>query len=155
MDHLLSNISGGPGKDHSTGDQHQAQQQHQNQQHPSSKELLSSAKLMAEAAQTAASHGFGQVDKGKTAGAAADLLDAGSKYGKLEEKSFGKHVEKAEDYLRQYETKNSTGQGHPLQSAEHHQQQAGHGGGDHHEKKQSDQEGGIGGYMKMAQGFMK
>ncbi|XP_062111338.1 nodulin-related protein 2 [Humulus lupulus] len=146
MDHLLSSMnkpSGGPGKDHS-GDHHQ-------KQHPSSNELFSSAKQVGEAAHTAASQGFDRVDKGKTAGAAADLLDAGSKYGKVEEKSFGKHLEKAEDHLRQYEAKNSPGHGHAPSSDDHHQ--AGHGDGGH-EKKHSE-EGGVGGYMKMAQGFMK
>ncbi|PON40191.1 hypothetical protein TorRG33x02_341030 [Trema orientale] len=151
MDQLFSQINKatGAGKDKS-GD---------HQQQPSSTDLFSSAKVVAEAGRTAVSHGFDKVDKGKAAGAAADLLDAGSKYGKLEEKSFGKHVEKAEDYLRQYETKNTTTghghappeSGHAPSSDQHHE--AGAGGHDH-EKKHSE-EGGAGDYLKIAQGFLQ
>ncbi|GMP52748.1 hypothetical protein CsSME_00018450 [Camellia sinensis var. sinensis] len=78
----------------------QHQQHHDQQLQSASSDLLSSAKLMAEAAKAALNHET--VDTGRVAGAAADLLEAVSHYGKLEEKSFGKYVEKAEDYLHQY-----------------------------------------------------
>ena len=149
MDQLFSQINkaAGDGKD-SSGEHHQKK---------SSGELLSSAKILAEAAQTAVGQGADKVDKGKAAGAASDLLEAGSKYGKLEEKSYGKYVDKAQDYLHQYETKNTTtGHGHAPSDAgqapssdKDHEAAA---GGDH-EKKQSE-EGGVGGYLKVAQGFL-
>ncbi|KAK1296540.1 hypothetical protein QJS10_CPB15g01345 [Acorus calamus] len=75
---------------------------------PSKDELLSSAKLLAEAARATLSHESQKVDKARVAGATADLLDAASHYGKLEEKSFGKYVEKADTYLHQYHSSHST-----------------------------------------------
>ncbi|XP_021910131.1 nodulin-related protein 1 [Carica papaya] len=104
---------------------------------PSSSELLSSAKVVAGAAKATLQHGTTNIDKAKTAGAAADLLAGASHYGKLEEKSFGKYVDKAENYLHQYETSHSTT---PAAANEHSSQDTGTGYGD---------------YLKMAQGFLK
>ncbi|KAJ9174194.1 hypothetical protein P3X46_017248 [Hevea brasiliensis] len=120
---------------------------------PSSSELLSSAKLVAEAAKASLSHETDKVDKGRVAGAAADLLGAASHYGKLEEKSFGKYVEKAEDYLHQYHSSHSTttttttNSSHSATSTAHSSSHSS-GAADH-------SEGGYGEYLKMAQGFLK
>ncbi|XP_051122178.1 nodulin-related protein 2 [Andrographis paniculata] len=66
-------------------------------------DLLADAKLVAEAAQAQFHNEPEKYDKGKVAGAAADLLDAASGYAKLDEtKGVGKYVDQAEDYLRGY-----------------------------------------------------
>ncbi|XP_028762043.1 nodulin-related protein 1 [Neltuma alba] len=108
----------------------------------STSELMSSAKVVAEAAQSGFGKESGSVDKAKVAEAAGDLLGAARQYGKLDEKGVGQYVEKAEDYLEKY------GSG---------------GGGGHQSDKPSEESkpegqsesGGAGGFMKMAQGFMK
>lgn len=128
---------------------------------PSKSELLSSAKLVAGAAKATLHHEQEKVDKGKVAGAAADLLGAASHYGKLEEKSYGKFLHKAEDYLHGYQSSHSstttttsaaahsassttsTGHDHVPSSG----QSGGHGG-----KKK---EGGFGDYLKLAEGLLK
>ncbi|XVE91581.1 hypothetical protein REPUB_Repub01dG0022000 [Reevesia pubescens] len=124
----------------------------------SSSELLSSAKLVAEAAKNTLHHESSKVEKGKVAGAAADLLDAASHYGKLEQdKGVGKYVEKAENYLHHYHsshsTTNTSHSGHdsnkPVKHTESHAS-----GGDHGHGHDSGS-GGYGDYMKMAQGFLK
>ncbi|KAL2344611.1 hypothetical protein Fmac_005896 [Flemingia macrophylla] len=104
----------------------------------SSSELLASAKVVAEAAQS----GFGEtVDKAKVADAAGDLLDAAGQYGKLDDqKGIGQYVDKAADYLHQYEAKGAT----PSQPAETKAGESGGGGG-----------GGLGGLANLAGGFFK
>uniref|UniRef100_A0A5B7BLR1 Nodulin-related protein 1 n=1 Tax=Davidia involucrata TaxID=16924 RepID=A0A5B7BLR1_DAVIN len=123
-------------------------------QQPSTSELLSSAKLMAEAAKATLNHESDKVDKAKVSGAAADLLGAASHYGKLEEKSFGKYVEKAENYLHQYHssghsttTTTTTTSGHSATAATTHS--FSNSGGDDHSGS------GYGDYLKMAEGFLK
>jgi hypothetical protein len=127
---------------------------------PSNSELLASAKLLAEAAQSSMRHETDKVDKGRAAGAAADLLDAASHYGKLEEKSFGKYVEKAETYLHQYSSHSSTtttthGSGHSATTTTHSSatttHSAPHSDGDDAPNSGS----GYGEYFKMAEGFLK
>lgn len=126
---------------------------------PSSSELLSSAKLVAEAAKSSLNHESHKIDKGRVAGAAADLLDAASHYGKLEEKSFGKYVEKAEGYLHQYHSSHSTTTTTTTTNAApkpaHHTSSA----TPHSSIASSDDGGesgsGFGDYFKMAEGFLK
>ncbi|KAK7251926.1 hypothetical protein RIF29_35541 [Crotalaria pallida] len=70
----------------------------------SSSELLSSAKLVADAAQSALKNESDKVDKAKVAEAAGDLLEAAKHYGKLDDqKGVGQYVDKAADYLHQYQ----------------------------------------------------
>ncbi|KAL0363879.1 UNVERIFIED_CONTAM: Nodulin-related protein 1 [Sesamum angustifolium] len=72
-------------------------------------DLFASAKLVADAAQAQFSNEPDKYDKAKVAGATADLLDAASQYGKLDEtKGVGKYVDQAENYLRQYDTTSTT-----------------------------------------------
>ncbi|XP_058070185.1 nodulin-related protein 1-like [Magnolia sinica] len=120
---------------------------------PSLTQLLSSGKLVAEAATSALHHETDKVDKGKVAGAAGDLLGAASDYGKLEEKSFGKYVEKAEDYLHQYNSSNSATTTTTTHSSSTHNSSDGSSGGGGGDGTAS--ESGYGDYLKMAQGFMK
>uniref|UniRef100_A0A2P2QLN5 Uncharacterized protein MANES_01G030100 n=1 Tax=Rhizophora mucronata TaxID=61149 RepID=A0A2P2QLN5_RHIMU len=124
------------------------------QNQPTSTDLFSSAKLVAEAAQATLSHETDKVDRGKVAGAAADLLGAASQYGKLEEKGMGGYVDKAKDYLHQYGSSHST----PITTtgledceADTKQSPPPDASGDN---KQSEG-GGYGDYLKIAQGFMK
>ncbi|CAL5430828.1 unnamed protein product [Camellia sinensis] len=145
--------------------QHQHQQHHDQQLQSASSDLLSSAKLMAEAAKAALNHET--VDTGRVAGAAADLLEAASHYGKLEEKSFGKYVEKAEDYLHQYHSSHSTttttttASGDTTTTTSTHSSSHSHpnphpySGGDEDEDGKSGSGGGYGEYFKMAEGFLK
>ncbi|KAL4586775.1 hypothetical protein LXL04_011419 [Taraxacum kok-saghyz] len=80
-----------------------------NTEQPSSTELLSSAKQVAEAAKLAASNQTEKIDKAKTAGAAADVLDAAQKYGKFDEtQGVGQYLKKADDYLHEYEKSGAT-----------------------------------------------
>lgn len=125
----------------------------------STSDLFSSAKLVAGAAQSAFSNQSDKIDKGKVAGASADLLGAAQDYGKLDkEKGIGQYVEKAENYLHQYET---SGKSAPTTATDHSggtsnkaeaQQKPNESGGDH--GKDSGSGGGVGDYMKMAQGFL-
>ncbi|KAM3706860.1 hypothetical protein ACJW31_03G183300 [Castanea mollissima] len=129
--------------------------QNQNQHHqPSNAELMASAKVLAEAGQTTISQGADKVDKARVAGAAGDLLEAASSYGKLEQTSYGKYVEKAETYLDQYGNPSSKSQSHSTTStttdSEPH---SAAGGGDH--EIEGNTESGAGDYLKMAQGFLK
>lgn len=143
---------------------------------PDNSELMASAKVVAEAARHTFSHETNKIDRARVAGAASDILDAACHYGKLEEKSYGKYVEKAEGYLHQYGSSNSSSAaaaaaaGHhaphaeaPAASAGHHaphgeapaaeaphHHSSGHSGGE----EQSGSGGGYGDYMKMAQGFL-
>ena len=139
-------------KDDQNQNQSQNQNQNQHQHHqPSNSELMASAKLLAEAGQTAFSQGAGKVDKARAAGAAGDLLEAASSYGKLEETSYGKYVEKAETYLDQYGNPSSQSQSHSTTTDSKPHSAA--GGGDH--ESEGNTESGTGDYVKMAQGFLK
>lgn len=157
--------------------------QHGHHRPSSTDELLSSAKLVAEAAKSSFGHESDKVDKGKVAGAAANLLDAASHYGKLEEKSFGKYVENAEDYLQRYHTSHTStttaaiahGHGHSDSAppslpavTTHSTPSLEGGGGGHashtassHEGRHGDSDGDAhsgnkyGEYFKMAEGFLK
>lgn len=146
-------------------DSHNKPTTHPQKHHqPSNSELVASAKLLAEAAQSSMRHETNKVDKGRAAGAAADLLDAASHYGKLEEKSFGKYVEKAETYLHQYHSSHSSttthGSGHSATTTTTHSSAAtttthsaphsdGGSTGD------ANSGSGYGEYFKMAEGFLK
>lgn len=119
----------------------------------SNAELMASAKVVAEAAQAAARSESDKLDKGKVAGATADILDAAEKYGKFDEKSgTGQYLDKAEKYLNDYESSHSSGAGVPPPTTQaepaSHPEPA---------TKKADEEsgGGFGGFSKMAQGFMK
>ncbi|CAF2108769.1 BnaC03g56520D [Brassica napus] len=68
-------------------------------------ELMTSAKVVAEAAQAAARNESDKLDKAKVAGASADILDAAEEYGKFDEKSSaGQYFDKAEKYLKDFES---------------------------------------------------
>ncbi|KAJ4767458.1 hypothetical protein LUZ62_077833 [Rhynchospora pubera] len=143
---------------------------------PSPTNLFSSAQVVAEAAKSTLRHDTDKVDKGKAAGAAADILHAASHYGKLEEKTFGKYIQKAEDYLHRYESSHSTSTAGPTNntkptkptehsSGEHtsskphsssqHEPSAAHDSDKKKKnKKEEEPEGGFGDYIKMAQGFL-
>ncbi|KAL0003747.1 hypothetical protein SO802_011308 [Lithocarpus litseifolius] len=142
-------------------DQNQNQNQHQHRQ-PSNAELMASAKVLAESGQTTLSQGASKVDKARAAEAASDLLEAASSYGKLEEKSYGKYVEKAETYLDQYGNSSSKSQSHsttttttpshsstPSTTTDSKPHSAA-GGGDR--ESEGNTESGTGDYVKMAQG---
>ncbi|EOA38635.1 hypothetical protein CARUB_v10010521mg [Capsella rubella] len=122
----------------------------------SNAELMASAKVVAEAAQAAARNESDKLDKGKVAGASADILDAAEKYGKFDEKTgTGQYLDKAEKYLHDFESSHSTGAGGtppPASQAEPTSQTE-----PPPAAKKDDEEsgGGIGGYAKMAQGFLK
>ncbi|CAH2037835.1 unnamed protein product [Thlaspi arvense] len=125
----------------------------------SNAELMASAKVVAEAAQAAARNESDKLDKGKVAGASADILDAAEKYAKLDEKSgAGQYLDKAEKYLNDYESSHSTGAGTPAPAAASPGEPAAASPGEPAAAvKKTDEEsgGGLGGYAKMAQGFMK
>lgn len=113
----------------------------------SNAELMASAKVVAEAAQAAARNESDKLDKGKVAGATADILDAAEKYGKLDEKSgAGQYLDKAEKYLNEYESSHSSGAGGPPPASQTEPAA---------KKDDEESSGGLGGYAKMAQGFMK
>ncbi|CAK7326170.1 unnamed protein product [Dovyalis caffra] len=131
---------------------------------PTTSELFSSAKVVAGAAQASFGNEKDKVDKVKAAGAAEDLLQAASKYGKLEEKGLGQYVDKAETYLHQYHSNSqpsttsttttaapsTTGSGHtaPVDKKE----SSAHPTGGDDDKSGS----GLGGSVKsLAQGFFK
>ncbi|KAJ1395907.1 hypothetical protein SESBI_32993 [Sesbania bispinosa] len=76
---------------------------------PSGGELFASAKLVADAAQSTLKNESEKVDKVKVADAAGDLLDAAGQYGKLDDqKGIGQYVDKAADYLHQYQSNTTT-----------------------------------------------
>lgn len=143
---------------------------HSHHPQPSSSELLSSAKMVGQAAMSTFHHESEKVDKAKVADAAADLLGAASHYGKLEETGFGKYVEKAENYLHQYHhsSQSPTDEVHPSSAAPgattvHNSAHSTHSPTttmEHHSSsdysgEEAQSEGGLGDYMKMAQGFLK
>ncbi|CAN1849495.1 Nodulin-related protein 2 [Linum perenne] len=89
------------------------------------------------------------LDKAKVADAAEDLIAAGNKYGKLDEKGYGQYVDKAEEYLRQYSSPKSSdveGAGKLAAVPEAAKKPAEEG---------KSEGGGIGGYAKMAEGLFK
>ncbi|KAI5678948.1 hypothetical protein M9H77_09898 [Catharanthus roseus] len=82
-------------------------------------ELFASAQVVAEAARSAFQKDENKADNAKVAGAAADLLDAAEKYGKLDTSTgIGSYVEKAENYLHQYESSHSTTTAPPTKNPE-------------------------------------
>ncbi|KAM3342138.1 nodulin-related protein 1 [Capsicum galapagoense] len=119
---------------------------------PSKSELMSSAKLVADAAKAKLHHDPKNFEKSELAGAAADLLNAASQYGKLEEKGIGKFVGKAETYLHKYETSHSTTTTTHAAAASTtgHTHSSGHTEGKHEESGS-----GYGEYIKMAEGIFK
>ncbi|XVE91579.1 hypothetical protein REPUB_Repub01dG0021800 [Reevesia pubescens] len=113
-----------------------------------SSELLSSAKLGADSAKSTFNTESDKVVK-KVAGAGADLLGAARDYGKLDkEKGVGQYVQKAETYLHQYET---SGQSAPTPNKAGAKPESHASGGD---GKDSESGGGVGNYLKKAQGFL-
>ncbi|XP_042490445.1 nodulin-related protein 1-like [Macadamia integrifolia] len=167
----MESFLGGKPKESHSEEQHTS---HGQKHPPSNSELMSSAKLLADAAKSGYGHEMEKIDKGKVAGAAADLLSAASHYGKLEDTGLGKYVEKGEQYLHQYSTTtttthsttstDSTGNAthstsHTTTTSESHP--SGHGSGGHDESGggggggHSESGGGYGDYIKMAQGFLK
>ncbi|XP_031094616.1 nodulin-related protein 1-like isoform X1 [Ipomoea triloba] len=93
MDFLKKALDGG----------HDSDQKPSDHSGHSNSDLFSSAKVVAEAAQAQFQNKNSDINKGEVAGAAANLLDAAQKYGKLDEtKGVGQYVEKAEGYLRGY-----------------------------------------------------
>ncbi|CAN1176430.1 Nodulin-related protein 2 [Linum perenne] len=84
------------------------------------------------------------LDKAKVADAAEDLIAAGNKYGKLDDKGYEQYVDKAEEYLRQYSSPKSSDVGNPAAEAAEKPAEEGKSEG-----------GGIGGYAKMAEGLFK
>ena len=151
----------------------------------SSGDLMSSSKLVAEAARTAyEKKSVEGIDKEKVAAASADILDSAAKYGKLEDKPVGQYLEKAEEYLKQYSSggaektdapaaadapkpdapKEPAPAPAPAPAVEEEKSSDGFGlddvmkGAASLSGKKGDGEekvSGGGGFMKMAQGFMK
>ncbi|KAG9138379.1 hypothetical protein Leryth_001570 [Lithospermum erythrorhizon] len=123
---------------------------------PSTSELMASAKVVADA--TRAKMTNQEFDQKKAAGAAADILNAASHYGKLDESTgLGKMVDKAEDYLHNYSSTTTTtaGDGHGNTVTKHETTTQTSGNpkdGDGHGKSGG---GGYGDYMKMAGDFLK
>ncbi|KAI3720194.1 hypothetical protein L6452_21107 [Arctium lappa] len=104
MDSLMNTIKTAAAGTTTEGDPKKA-----NPDQLSASELMSSAKLVAEAAKCATSNQTDKIDKAKTAGAAADIIDATEKYGKFDEtKGVGQYLQKAEDYLHDYEKSGAT-----------------------------------------------
>uniref|UniRef100_A0ACD5VD87 Uncharacterized protein n=1 Tax=Avena sativa TaxID=4498 RepID=A0ACD5VD87_AVESA len=125
------------------------------------------------------------IDKERVAGASADILDSVSKYAKIEDKPAGQYLEKAEVYLKQYSSGGTEKEKTdapaaadapkpaaeeapkepapaPAPAAEEGKSSDGFGLDDVvkgaesvMEKKSGGEESGGGGFMKMAQGFMK
>ncbi|GER40563.1 hypothetical protein STAS_17242 [Striga asiatica] len=73
-----------------------------NQLKPTKSDLIHSAKVVADVAQSHLRHEPDKYNEAEVANAAADLLNATTEYGKLDEKGIGKYVDKAEGYLRHY-----------------------------------------------------
>ena len=134
---------------------------------PDKTTLLSSGKVMAELTPDFFKGQANPADKEKLASAATDMLGAASYYGNLNDKGYGKYVEKAEVYLKQYGGGGGGGTGGgaapPVQAAATDAADApktdavgsflaGDGGG----KAGNSTGGGLSGdVMKMAGGFFK
>ncbi|CAN1849497.1 Nodulin-related protein 2 [Linum perenne] len=96
------------------------------------------------------------LDKAKVADAAEDLIAAGNKYGKLDEKGYGQYVDKAEEYLRQYSSPKSSDVGNPAAVPEGAGKLAAVPEAAKKPAEEGKSEGGgIGGYAKMAEGLFK
>jgi hypothetical protein len=135
----------------------------------SSSGLMSSGKVVTGAAMSAfETKSVENIDKEKVAGASAEILDSVSKYGKLEDKPAGQYLEKAEVYLKQYSSGGTEKKtdvpaaadaGAPKPAAEEAPKEpapaAEEAPKELMEKKSGGEESGGGGFMKMAQGFMK
>ena len=115
---LFSSASSKPSRHSGTSEAHgEGQGQHHGHQNtPSSAELMESAQLIFGAAKSKLQHGGGkgseaeEIDMGRLAGAAGDILSAAKHHGKLDENSsYGKYVQKAEAYLESYEQTHKTG----------------------------------------------
>ncbi|KAL9226169.1 hypothetical protein vseg_002011 [Gypsophila vaccaria] len=132
------------------------QHHNNNNTKPMSKsELMSSAKILANAAKSALSNETNKIDKAAVAGASANVLAAAKRYGKLEEKSFGKYVDKAENYLHKYHSSSSSSSSSSPATVNG----GGHaGGGNGHSSSGGGSDGGGGGgssdYIKLAQGLL-
>ncbi|CAN4094777.1 unnamed protein product [Withania somnifera] len=133
---------------------------------PTKSELMSSAKLIADAANAKIHHDPKKFEKSELAGAAADLLNAASQSGKLEETGIGKFVVKAETYLHKYETSHSTTTTASTTEYTQSSEETGSGYGEyikmaegifkkHSEGSQSSEAGKKGEYLKMAGDFLK
>ncbi|KAJ9563803.1 hypothetical protein OSB04_008963 [Centaurea solstitialis] len=117
MDSLLNTIKTAASGTTTADDPKKADPSHPADQ-PSASELMASAKLVAESAKYATSNQTEKIDKVKAAGAAADILDATEKYGKFDEtKGVGQYLQKAEDYLHDYE-KSGTAAPAPVKEGE-------------------------------------
>ncbi|XP_039065336.1 nodulin-related protein 1-like [Hibiscus syriacus] len=113
---------------------------------PSNSDLSSSAKTEADAPKSTINNETDKFNKGKVAGAAADLLDAAQDYGKLDKNTgVGQYVDKAETYLHQYQTSDQSA---PPAKPESHDGEKG-------KESAGSAACGVGGadYTKMAQGF--
>ncbi|KAG0458468.1 hypothetical protein HPP92_023625 [Vanilla planifolia] len=124
------------------------------EQQSSISDIFSSAQVFAGAAKSAFSQDGSQVEKAKVAKAGEELLDATSKYGKLEEKGYGSYVEKAEGFLQQFQSSETPVHSTPEKAAEVKEEQ---------KNSEGDPSGGgvaglggeVGGYLKAAKGFFK
>jgi hypothetical protein len=126
---------------------------------PSQADLYSSAQVVAEAARSTFQKEPNKVDNAKVAGAAADLLDAAERYGKLDSSTgIGSYVEKAENYLHQYESSHSTtpAKSTPEEPEKKTTAPAPKETAPPAEAEEATKpEGGIGDYVKTAEGFLK
>ncbi|KAK7362419.1 hypothetical protein VNO77_04530 [Canavalia gladiata] len=119
-----------------------SEESHKKPSEPSNSELFASAKLVADAAQSTIRNESDKVDKAKVADAAGDLLDAAGKYAKLDEqKGVGQYVDKAADYLHQYQPTNSSTTSKPAESKTD-------------DAKPKSEGGGFGDFAKLAGGFL-
>lgn len=125
---------------------------------PSNQELITSAKVVAEGLQN-----LDKVDKAKFAHAAEDLLGAASHYGKLDDKGYDKYIDKVEDMLHKYGGSGATHGEGEVEGSEHSNSKKDKLEKDKENKGKSekekdggeDEEGGVGNYLKMAQGIFK
>ncbi|KAJ1687019.1 hypothetical protein LUZ63_018409 [Rhynchospora breviuscula] len=140
-----------------------------NESNTSPTELFSSAQILGQAAMSTFHNESDKVDKAKAAGAAEDLLGAASQYGKLDNTSYGKYVDKAEGYLHQYAEPGATKETAKAEEktatpapkdggAEEPEKtpaEAPKDGGSEQTEKKEESGGGLGGALKMAGGFFK
>ncbi|KAM1082253.1 hypothetical protein ACFX13_021275 [Malus domestica] len=145
---------------------------------PTTSELMSSAKIVAEAAKSSMNKGGDEnIDRARVSEAASNILSGAAHYGKLDEKEgLGSYVGKAEDMLRKYGSggDGESGGGGSHNSSESFKSSMGKErrdddenypvSGEHETKKKpskkEDEEeeggsGGVGDYLKVAQGFLK
>ncbi|XP_019166492.1 PREDICTED: nodulin-related protein 1-like [Ipomoea nil] len=140
MDFLKNALDGG----------HESDQKPSDHSGHSNADLFSSAKVVAEAAQAQLQNKNSEIDKREVAGAAANLLDAAQKYGKLDETTgVGQYVEKAEGYLRGY------GQPAAAAAGEAVEENAKQGEDSLKKEPSGESHGGAGDFMKAAGDFLK